>query len=128
MSSAKYNPPPNWPSPPEGWTPPEGWQPDPAWEPAPEGWVLWLDEPGVIAVTRNPSTDIVGRLHGVVDRMSSDEGFFTPDDIWRADGRSLSGIGKGRYRLTALYLFCEKGLLSLLLVFRYPSLTCTTST
>lgn len=42
----KYNPPPNWPAPPQGWTPQPGWTPDPTWGAAPEGWQLWVPEPG----------------------------------------------------------------------------------
>lgn len=34
-----------------------------------------------------------------------------PDTIWFALGKPLSGIGGGRYRLTAHYLFYEKGML-----------------
>lgn len=35
-----------------------------------------------------------------------------PDAIWSAVGKPLTGIGAGRYKLTAEYLFFEKGTLS----------------
>ena len=44
-TSARFNPPPNWPTPPPGWTPPPSWTPDPAWPPAPEGWQFWVTYP-----------------------------------------------------------------------------------
>lgn len=34
-----------------------------------------------------------------------------PDTLWAAVGRPLTGIGAGRYRLTAHYLFFERGIL-----------------
>lgn len=42
----RFNPPPNWPAPPPGWSPPPGWVPDPSWPPLPEGWQLWIEDPG----------------------------------------------------------------------------------
>lgn len=35
-----------------------------------------------------------------------------PEAIWHATGKPVTGIGGGRYRLTAHYLFFEKGVLS----------------
>ncbi|GAB3439054.1 hypothetical protein GCM10027517_12010 [Phycicoccus ginsengisoli] len=35
-----------------------------------------------------------------------------PDALWRAVGKPLTGLGAGRYKVTAHYLFFEKGLLS----------------
>ncbi len=34
-----------------------------------------------------------------------------PDTLWQATGKPLTGVGVGRYRLTAKYLFFEKGTL-----------------
>ncbi|WP_421742743.1 hypothetical protein [Cellulomonas sp.] len=42
----RFHAPPNWPRPPEGWTPPPGWLPDPSWGPVPDGWQLWVHDPG----------------------------------------------------------------------------------
>ena len=58
----RYNPPPNWPPPPEGWQPPVGWQPDPAWGPAPDGWQVWVPEPGD---RRRPNSDAFLRTGAV---------------------------------------------------------------
>ena len=82
----QFNPPPNWPAPPEGWKPPEGWTPDPAWGPAPEGWQLWTGEDA----TTTPSD---------------------PDVLWEGKGQPIKGFGAGRYKLTKLYLFFERGAL-----------------
>lgn len=47
--TARFNPPPNWPTPPPGWVPAAGWQPDPSWGPPPAGWQLWVDEPARVS-------------------------------------------------------------------------------
>jgi hypothetical protein len=43
--TARFNPPPNWPTPPPGWQPDANFTPDPAWGPVPEGWQLWVVVP-----------------------------------------------------------------------------------
>jgi hypothetical protein len=48
MDGHTFNPPPGWPAPPSGWSPPDGWKPDPNWPPMPDGWQLWLPDPGKV--------------------------------------------------------------------------------
>lgn len=41
MDSARFVPPPGWPTVPDGWCPPDNWQPSSSWPPAPSGWVFY---------------------------------------------------------------------------------------
>ncbi|GAB79156.1 Excalibur calcium-binding domain-containing protein [Austwickia chelonae] len=45
--TARFNPPPGWPSPPsDDWRPERGWFPPEDWPEAPPGWGFWVDEEG----------------------------------------------------------------------------------
>lgn len=109
----RFNPAPGWPDAPEGWLPFAGWEPNAEWPPAPAGWQLVIDD--------QPTAGINGfanRLKDVAQdftaRTTSEHSALTasPDVLWSAKGQPLSGIGAGRYRLTATTLFFERGTLT----------------
>ena len=112
----KFNPAPGWPDAPEGWLPFEGWQPDPSWPPAPTGWQVVIDDGapsasgGVGAVTglfKKAAQEFSARTSAESDSLSQ-----SPDVIWSAKGQPMTGIGGGRFRLTATTLFFESGTLT----------------
>jgi hypothetical protein len=132
----RFNTPPGWPAAPEGWLPPAGWQPDPSWPSPPEGWELFVEDsdntadnlparwiPGEVAMR------VEGRLeHDERQAMSSTSApaptpgpvppppaappAVEPGVVWSATGQPITGIGAGRYKLTATMLFFEKGAFS----------------
>lgn len=85
--------------------PPAGWYPAPHANNEQRYWdgTQWLDP-----VPQTPSTvqTVASNLTARHD-VSAD-----PDALWTAVGKPLTGIGAGRYKLTAEYLFFEKGTLS----------------
>lgn len=112
--SKKFNPAPGWPEAPEGWLPFDGWQPDPSWPPAPDGWQVVIDdgtpESSVGAVTglfKKAAQEFNARTSAESDALAQ-----SPDVFWSAKGQPLTGIGAGRYRLTASTLFFESGTLT----------------
>jgi hypothetical protein len=76
----------------EATPPPAGWYPNMGGQRYWDG-TQWTDQ-------FRPGT---GRQQGKVDK--------DPDAIWQAVGKPVTGIGAGRYKLTAQYLFFEKGTL-----------------
>ncbi|MGV6991248.1 SHOCT domain-containing protein [Gordonia amicalis] len=106
----KFNPAPGWPEAPAGWLPPEGWTPDPSWPPAPDGWQLIVDDGATSGFTA-----FTNRVKAVAEdftaRTSAESAALnaSPDVLWSAKGQPLSGLGAGRYRLTATTLFFEHG-------------------
>lgn len=106
----KFNPAPGWPEAPAGWLPPEGWSPDPSWTPAPEGWELIVDDgklsglAGFTSKVKAVAEDFTARTTAESTALAS-----SPDVIWSAKGQPISGIGGGRFRLTATTLFFEHG-------------------
>jgi hypothetical protein len=56
-----------------------------------------------------PATGAIENTVRAVIRVDSAD---DPDAIWRATGKPITGIGGGRYKLTASYLFFERGTLS----------------
>lgn len=132
----RFNTPPGWPPAPEGWLPPAGWQPDPSWPAPPEGWQLFVDDARP-QVPANPGHANLPAVFTPPDVMRQDErrdpvtligvpvsapppaeaapppeGAIEPGVLWAAKGQPFTGIGGGRYKLTATMLFFEKGLLS----------------
>jgi hypothetical protein len=93
MATARYNPPPNWPTPPDGWTPPPGWQPDPSWGPAPEGWQVWLtDKPNENWFSRHKVLTAIG---AVVLALTIIGAFVGSGKTSPADENSASATSEG---------------------------------
>lgn len=69
-----------------------------------EVWTEHFHDSSQQALAPSAGATALGRL---VDTSAVSD----PDAIWRSVGRPLSGIGAGRFRLTAHYLFFEKGAL-----------------
>lgn len=109
----RFNPAPGWPGAPDGWLPYEGWAPDPTWPPAPEGWQLVVDDQpssGMSAFAervKSVAQDFTARSSSEASTLEG-----SPDVIWSAKGQPLTGIGAGRFRLTARTLFFERGTLT----------------
>ncbi|MDX6256034.1 MAG: hypothetical protein QOJ11_2368 [Frankiales bacterium] len=107
----RFNPPPGWPAPPQGWSPGTDWQPDPSWPAPPEGWSLWIEDApskktlkrAANAKTRDVATNLVTN-----DSRAPGGG----DELWRSQSKAMVGPSAGRYRLTTMMLFFEKGVLS----------------
>ncbi|MET4610655.1 hypothetical protein ABIC28_001633 [Rhodococcus sp. PvR044] len=111
----KFNPAPGWPAAPEGWLPFAGWEPDAAWPPAPAGWQIVIDD-GTPEPTAGSS--VAGMLkraaQGIAAHASAESDALAqgPDVVWSAKGQPLTGVGGGRYRMTASTLFFETGTLT----------------
>lgn len=109
----RFNPAPGWPAAPEGWLPNPGWEPDASWPPAPEGWQLVIDDrptTGASALAtrlKSAAQDLTARTTSETSALNA-----SPDVLWSAKGQPLTGIGAGRYRLTATTLFFERGTLT----------------
>lgn len=110
----RFNPPPGWPSAPEGWLPFDGWQPDPSWPPAPEGWQFVVEDGTPGPRGSGAVADMVKRATDGISARSkeADELAHAPDVLWAAKGQPITGIGGGRFRLTASTLFFERGTLT----------------
>lgn len=109
----RFNPAPGWPGAPEGWLPYEGWVPDPSWPPAPDGWQLVVDDQATSGMNgfanriRSATQDFTARSSAEASALEG-----APGVLWSAKGQPLTGIGGGRYRLTATTLFFERGTLT----------------
>lgn len=109
----RFNPAPGWPGAPEGWLPYEGWVPDPSWPPAPGGWQLVVDDQATSGMNgfanriRSATQDFTARSSSEASALEG-----APGVLWSAKGQPLTGIGGGRYRLTATTLFFERGTLT----------------
>ncbi|PWR09919.1 hypothetical protein DKT68_10565 [Micromonospora acroterricola] len=129
----RFNTPPGWPAAPEGWIPPAGWQPDPSWPAPPPGWQLFIDDtpqqgpanlpalrhsgetPVPVVVEAQSVQQTTGPLppttpSSAPPRQVPPVG--EPGVLWSAVGQPLTGIGAGRYKLTATMLYFERGVLS----------------
>ncbi|PWU51397.1 hypothetical protein DLE60_32220 [Micromonospora globispora] len=128
----RFNTPPGWPPAPEGWLPPAGWQPDPSWPAPPAGWQLFVDDaaPHTAAnlpamrspagvTPQGPRPDVID-VHPMAPVPASPPAAvpvspspaLEPGVLWAATGQPLTGIGAGRYKLTATMLYFERGVLS----------------
>lgn len=126
--ATKFNPPPGWPVPPAGWFPPAGWLPDESWPVPPAGWQFLVEEPDEVEtsaplpvpwVAGAPAEPLTATLlppptpqHPAPQSSAPQPPALDPGVIWAAKGQPLTGIGAGRYQLTATMLFFEKGMLS----------------
>ncbi|PWR16689.1 hypothetical protein DKT69_04200 [Micromonospora sicca] len=131
----RFNTPPGWPAAPEGWLPPAGWQPDPTWPVPPVGWQLYVDDAAPQAPMNLPAvrstTDVIApeprpatlELPPVTGTQSLPPTAAPPPRpqvapavepgvLWAATGQPITGIGAGRYKLTATMLYFERGVLS----------------
>lgn len=126
----RFNTPPGWPAAPEGWLPPAGWQPDPSWPAPPDGWQLFIDDawsqdsPNLPAVRQPLGTVVATVVETHLLRQGPDgpaqkapvshdaAPTEEPGVLWSAVGQPLTGIGAGRYKLTATMLYFERGVLS----------------
>lgn len=85
--------------------PPAGWYPAPHANNQQRYWdgTKWLEAASSEQTAAQKMASNLTSRHDV----ASD-----PDAIWAAVGKPLTGLGAGRYKLTAEYLFYEKGTLS----------------
>jgi len=67
-------------------------------------WTGHFHPPGSRPVIRDAGAAVIGRL---MDTSQHHD----PEALWQSVGRPITGIGAGRYRLTAHYLFFERGAL-----------------
>lgn len=85
---------------------PAGWYDDG------KGALRWWDGQGWTDHTR-AGDDVAGRAQGYVQNLvARPDPADDPETIWSAVGKPITGIGAGRYKLTARYLFFERGTLS----------------
>ena len=87
--------------------PPAGWYPAPHANNEQRYWdgAQWLEQP--------PAEKAPSRLQSMASNFTArHDSSGDADTIWSAVGKPLTGIGGGRYKLTAEYLFHEKGTLS----------------
>jgi hypothetical protein len=88
-------------------SPAAGWYPAPHANNEQRYWdgAQWLDPA--------PAGKAPGRLQSMATKMTSQhDASSDPDAIWAAVGKPMTGLGVGRYKLTAEFLFFEKGTIS----------------
>lgn len=93
---------------PAGWYPVDGGQ-ERYWDGS-----AWTDQqrPAAAATSSEPkSGGMRDRLAGATARFTAGQGDLPADTVWSAVGKPVTGVGAGRYRMDANYLYFEKGTL-----------------
>lgn len=93
---------------------PAGWYPDAAGQQRFWDGTAWTEQVRA-AGTSSASGDVGGRLKGAASsaagRLTAKHTDLPEGTVWSAVGKPVTGIGAGRYRMDANYLYFEKGTL-----------------
>lgn len=92
---------------------PPGWHPDHDDVNLERFWdgQQWTEQRRPAASAASVGGGVRDRLASAAGRLTGGSGELPADTVWSAVGRPVTGIGAGRYRMDANYLYFEKGAL-----------------